>query len=160
MTSLLMEDMGLVAASLQRKPKINFDWRDEDGVSFLEMACLISDDPNIATLLLEAGVKPNVIISDREEEGTTVLMGVVEAKKEHMVEVLLQNGADPDWEDSEEETALMKAVRGGKVSIVSKLLEYGADPAKRNSSKKTALQIAKEKNFQKTIELLRQYGAQ
>eukprot|EP01147_Barroeca_monosierra_P003882 gene3882-6372_t len=86
-------------------------------------------------------LKPNV--DKRDEDGMTTLMYSSFYRNVHCMELLLDNGADPNAVViPSKTTSLMFAVMSGSSEAVELLLQYGADPNLRNSKDRTARDIA------------------
>lgn len=77
------------------------------------------------------------------------------------VQLLLNNGADPNIQDERKNTALMYASSNGYEDIVELLLEAGADPNiyMEGSHKHTALMEASAIGYIAIVRLLLYYGA-
>lgn len=81
-----------------------------------------------------------------------------------IVQLLLENGADPNLKDIIGYTALMRAcIVSSNIEIIKLLLEYGADPNLKNNDGWTALMMAcrfldKYSSYE-TVKVLLEYGA-
>ncbi len=113
------------------------------------IAALISQDVSSAELLVRHGAAPNVF----DNVGTPAILYSVH----HMqtMELLLENGADPDLRDTSRMTALMEAALEGNAEIVRLLLRYGADPTMRNWSGESAEDLAVARGHVDIAALLR-----
>ncbi len=87
----------------------------------------------------------------------SVLMLACRHPKLKTVELLLKNGADPNYTGKYKRTALMFASNDNKVA--SKLIEYGANVNAGNIFNKTSLMIAAKCGNFKTVKLLIDNGA-
>ena len=115
-------------------------------------------------LLLDAGVSP-----DHHEPITkfTPLMSVAAANNREMVDFLLKNGADIDFQEADGYSALMQACMTGSDRSVEALLEAGANPnlkTRENPAMKTrkgttALYIACRRRNEKIVNLLLRFKA-
>lgn len=85
---------------------------------------VIEDDmPESLLVLLEAGVDPNDVKTFHQ----SLLMEAVQRGHTRIVTVLLQAGADAEWEeDIAHSTALSHAARSGHAEIAKLLLDHGA----------------------------------
>ncbi len=105
-----------------------------------------NDDLHAAQFVLdETGYDINLT----DAHGETPLHFAVKHGKREVVELLLQNAADPNREHSHNgDTPLHYAVMRGEKEIVRMLVDAGADPLKPNVDKKSALESAKEHRYQ------------
>lgn len=71
-----------------------------------------------------------------------------------IVEILLNNGANVDWQNRNGITALMYASQTGREDIVFMLLEFGANIRLKSDEDMTALDIAKHQGNHWLYELL------
>jgi uncharacterized protein len=70
--------------------------------------------------------------------------------------MLMEKGANANFQASDGTTALMKAAAGfGEVAIVELLLDYGADPAATNNKGDTALTPAMKGDRREKLLLLK-----
>merc|ERR1712070_559816 len=79
----------------------------------------------------------------------------------HKVRKLLEDGANPNIEDSDQWTPLHFAVKKGSRDIVQALLEHGADPSMKTKGNKirpgkTALEMADNEEDEDILALLRE----
>ena len=97
----------------------------------LAFAAAAGDVLRVQTLL-RAGVPPSALSSD----GRSALHGAVKLRKNAVVKVLLDAGADPDAHGPRVPSALVEAVSGishpGHTRLVQMLLDAGADPNGRD----------------------------
>ena len=97
-------------------------------------------------IFLKAGADINAKIY--ADQDTTLMWAAYDGKTE-IVEFLLENGANPNIQNSYEETALMMASEENFIKIVNLLLKSGADVNCQNGNGNTALTIAaKEGNIE------------
>jgi len=99
------------------------------------------------------------LINIMDFKGFTPLIIAVYNNHPHVAEFLLQNGADPDAQDSAGNTALMGVSFKGYTGIAEKLLEAGADVNLRNSNGAPALTFAATFGHLPIAELLLRNGA-
>ena len=80
--------------------------------------------------------------------------------REKIVEILLQNSANPNSRTNSQETPLHKAVEYGHLKVVEVLLNHGADRTLKNNRNRTPWQGAqyyKRGNYQAVIALLEEH---
>jgi hypothetical protein len=95
----------------------------------------------VVTWLVEQGVDIN---QQSKFSKMTALYYAVSNNREDTVELLLNNGADPNIATSYQHTALMKAADDCNANLYKRLLEAGGDKFHTNLSGKSALKIANE----------------
>lgn len=83
-----------------------------------------------------------------------LLITAVNKKNADAVNILLQNGADVNWEDGFNSTALMYAANSGRVDIVKLLLDNRADIMHKDKQGNDAVSAAKEKKYDDVVKLL------
>jgi hypothetical protein len=106
--------------------------------------------------LLSSGVPADAMHKD----DMTALMLAARWGHTDTVEVLLDNGANPNARFGDEGwTALMVAAEGGRTPTVKLLLEKGADVNAKNNDGQTALMWAAEQGYFHTVEVLIDGGA-
>ncbi|MFC1763186.1 ankyrin repeat domain-containing protein [Planctomycetota bacterium] len=91
--------------------------------------------------LLEAGEYPNVADSNN----VTPLMLACEANHPQVVQFLLDNGANVDYQDTQGNCPLHYAARSSSADCTKILLSLSADPSIVNYAEQTPLMIAKAK---------------
>lgn len=90
--------------------------------------------------LLNAGADPD---SEEEgEQGLTVLMLSVYAKRRDIAQMLLEHGANPNKHTEGQWTPLIEASYQGYLEFVRLLLQYGADPSIKDLNGATAISEA------------------
>ncbi|XP_070843798.1 ankyrin repeat and SOCS box protein 2-like [Chaetodon trifascialis] len=99
------------------------------------------------------------MINKRTERGESALL--VAVSKDHLqcVQVLLENGADPDLANYERETPLFKACERNSAAMVAALLNHGAAVNTHCFQGWTALQEAVYRNNIEICEMLLKAGA-
>jgi ankyrin repeat protein len=98
-------------------------------------------------------------VNIQNQDGVTALMGAVCCRAD-IVQLLLDNGANPNMQDMSGWTALTHAVTENNRFSVDKLISAGANVNAKDISGKTILAIAKEQGVnQSIINLLVQAGA-
>jgi ankyrin repeat protein len=90
-------------------------------------------------LLLNNGANVN-----KQRRGATALMTAAMHKRDEVLLLLLDAGAEVDMQAEDGETALMLAARAGSDKCVQLLLEAGASAKLRSTDGKTALECARE----------------
>lgn len=85
--------------------------------------------------------------------GITPLMLVAMRGHAGCVDLLLQRGADLNFQYKHGLSALMYAAKANHPAVVQRLLKAGADMAARSANGQTALQIAKEKHSRECVEV-------
>ena len=122
---------------------------NEHGFSPLILACY-KGNTNVARFLIEK--KSNLdYVSD---EGTALMAAVVRGKTD-LVQLLLENGANPNLTNLQGTTALMYATQFKNVELVKLLLQHKADKTLVNKDQKTAFEIAVFSNNEEIINLLK-----
>jgi uncharacterized protein len=114
------DDSAAVATLVSQRVDVNA--REEDGATALAWAatrCNIG----IATLLLNAGAKPNLT----NEQGIGPLYLAMTNGSTALAQLLLEKGADPNVAREDGETALMTATRMGQTDVMKLLIDRGAD---------------------------------
>ena len=111
--------------------------------------------------LLEIEVfKKNV--DQQDEDGNTALIFAAEQGHEDILNLLLENGADPHRSDFKKRTPLMNAAYKGKMNIIKRLLQIDTvkeqiDAPDINGN--TALIFAARRGHDEILDLLQQAGA-
>ena len=90
------------------------------------------------------------LVNEVREVGTA-LHGAAFSKKEDMVELVLELGADVDAQDADGVTALMVASSQGCEGIVRRLVEAGADVLKRTRHGSTCYHAAAAVGAEKAL---------
>lgn len=120
-----------------------------EGFSPLILACY-RGNIDVAKFLIKE-VKD---INGNSSMGTPLMAAVVKGNKE-IVEVLLDNKANPNLTDANGTTALIYAVQFNYIPIVKLLLDYKADKSKIDDKGKTAFEYAAFSNNEEIINLLK-----
>ena len=120
-----------------------------EGFSPLILACY-RGNIDVAKFLIKE-VKD---INGNSSMGTPLMAAVVKGNKE-IVEVLLDNKANPNLTDANGTTALIYAVQFNYISIVKLLLDFKADKSKIDDKGKTAFEYAAFSNNEEIINLLK-----
>jgi ankyrin repeat protein/CHAT domain-containing protein len=108
--------------------------------------------------LLAKGANPNTL----NEEFYNALGYVVRSNKYEIVELLLENNADPDiwigYRGKNRYTPLMIAAHNGLIESAKLLIDYYADTTLKNGLNKSARDIAREKNQTYFLSFLSDYS--
>ncbi|KAJ5391976.1 hypothetical protein N7509_007466 [Penicillium cosmopolitanum] len=112
----------------------------------------------IVQLLLDVGV-PVAREIDNSMRPSGPLVSAIHSNQEHVVKVLLENGADVNVVPVNGRTMLMIAAGRGCAKIAHLLLQYGAEIDKLDDEELTALDIACMNCRDKVVKLLLNAGA-
>jgi len=107
-------------------------------------------------LLLEYGVDAN---SREVLFGATPLYGASHSGHTNAVQILLENGANPNLLDNDGGTAMMEASHRGYTDIVRLLLEYDANPNIIDNGGFTSLIEASKGGYIDVVRILLEHGA-
>ena len=108
--------------------------RDRNGDTGLHLGAYKGHD-NVVKTFIEAGIFIN--LRDEGDTKWTALMNAVFYDEISCLQILLDNGADPNIKDEEKgQTALMLATEKNMPDIVAELLKKGADDKIQNNSEK------------------------
>ena len=105
----------------------------------------------VARLLLEAGTLPNL---GRNRYGATALMIAVEWRREDMVKLLLEYGADTEIRDKKGRAPLLLAAHEGDLEIVRHLVKSGANLETEDRWGRTPLSWAGWNRHDKVVKYL------
>lgn len=128
---------------------------DEEGWTALMWASQLNETA-IGAALIDAGA--DLDMAEMSYEETALTVALYNSSLE-MVALLLEEGANPDLQDSEGWTPLMTAASNGDVEATRLLLEAGANPMKVDEMGFTAEDYALENGFE-DIALMLQQGNQ
>jgi ankyrin repeat protein len=144
--------------------------KDNDGWTALHVAAS-NGHKAVVQLLLEKGAnieaKSNngrtalhVAASNKHREkskdGGTVRRRVASNKREAVVQLLLEKGADIETKDNDGWTALHVAASSGHKAVLQLLLEKGADIEAKSNDGWTALHVAASSGHEAVVQLLKQ----
>ena len=110
--------------------------RSSHGARPLHLACRYNQSSNVFALLA-LGAKTEYHASEIEEE--SALNTAIPCESASALQVLLEQGVDPDGRAHDSSTALHTAIRRESKSAVELLLKHGANPNIRTSNGSTAL---------------------
>ena len=115
--------------------------------------CYAACKGNIEVLkrLLQA---PGVQVDQLSQSQATALFYAAEQGHKQVVELLLENGADPDIADKNQVGPLHIACLHGQTEIVELLLNTGADMESRTEQKHTCFEIARIRGHQVIMRLI------
>ena len=132
-------------ATVQRLLELGFavDTRDEQGATALLRACG-AGHREIAACLLAAGADAVLAANS----GVTPLAAAVAARREALVELLLEQHVEPDQRLPNDATALMVAAAMGYPEIAERLLDAGSDVNAVDAGGRTALHAAAQFGFE------------
>ena len=118
----------------------------ERNLTGLHFAVLLGHD-SVVKIFCENGIDVNIRIDD-DNRGTALMIAAYN-NKISCLQILLDNGADPDIKSEKDgQTSLMYAVQMNNIEVMAELLIKGADPEIHSISGKTAIQLAQEKKRQ------------
>ena len=129
-----------------------------DGDTGLHLGAMEGHDSVVKTFL-ENGLDVNII--DGADTKWTALIIAAYMDKISCLQILLENGADPDIKGEKKgQTALMYAAQTNYPDILAELLVKNADMNILNNDGNSAIQIAQENNSQDAAKLLEAWGNQ
>lgn len=121
----------------------NVNSKDKIGQSALLLSAGYNK-PKVTEFLLKKGAKTDVLKGTTD---VTPLMCASVSGFHSIVEILLENKANPDTQNHGKHTALFYASINGHEEIVQTLLRYRADPLIQYSNGTTFLQLLEKKGF-------------
>ncbi|XP_064610180.1 kinase D-interacting substrate of 220 kDa-like isoform X2 [Liolophura sinensis] len=133
---------------------INLEEKDENGQTFLMLACE-RGELSIVRELLENDVDVNAVDN---ESWSALLCAAREGHLEIVIE-LLERDAVLEHRDMCNWTALMWACYKGKVTVVQELLDRGANPNVKADHNMTCLSWAAGRGYTEIVSMLLQKGA-
>ena len=111
-----------------------------------------SSSPNVELLERIIQVLPNSINEKREEDGYTALHNAAIIGNPSCVQLLLDNGADPNIQDNNGRTPLHDAIQQELGDVIRLLLDRGADPNIVDKEGKTPKNLIETKVREGTLE--------
>lgn len=119
-----------------------------------------TEDIEEVQTLLELGVHPNLLNErDYQVEFRLPIHIAVDTKNLALTELLLKNGAKPDYPNHYVHVPLENAIKQENTEMVELLLRYRADPNHHMGNMPSLLHLATRRNALEILELLLQYGA-
>ncbi len=137
------------------KAGARIDASDIDGYTPL-ICAVTSDQPEAVSLLLKKGADVN---RRADKSGHTALSWAAVLGYSHLMDTLIQAGADTETKNKRGRTPLMEAALRGHESTTQKLLASGADPNAKDRRGRTALAMATFSNHDEVASLLVAKGA-
>lgn len=109
---------------------------------------------------LQYAINSGLDLESKDDVGKTVLFTAIEYRKGDAVDLLLQNGANPNAIDQRQNTPLIWACGfDDAYYMINSLLQAGAAVDARNSFGETALLVASRRKAPDVVRLLLQHGA-
>lgn len=123
-----------------------------DGWTPLHLACFFGGY-EAAELLIKRGADVNA----RSKNGMSnmPIHAAAAGKRTAIVQLLLDNGADPNVQQNGGWTPIQQSVSHYDIGMTELLLHYGADPHLAQDAGVTAFDIAEEKGYGELLEILR-----
>ena len=119
-----------------------------------------TEDIEEVQTLLELGVHPNLLNEqDYQVEFRLPIHTAVDTRNLALTELLLKNGAKPDYPNHYVHVPLENAIKQENTEMVELLLRYGADPNHHMGNMPSLLHLATRRNALGILELLLQNGA-
>lgn len=130
---------------------------DPNAIDFFGFAplCLNTSDPEITQLLLDHGAE---IDYQTNPDGNTALHFASQNGQLETIEILLENGANPNIQNEKGETPLCLALKQGEEKSAELLLQYNANPSIADLTGASPLIISF--NRPKMTKLLLEHGAE
>lgn len=135
-------------ALYKENPKI-INQLNENGYTPLILACYRAN-VTVAKFLIQKGAT-----IDKSSNMGTALMAATFKKNTEIVQLLLENKANPNLSDSNGTTALIYAVQFNAPDIIKLLLKYNVDKSHKDNSGKTAFEYAAFAGNEEIINLLK-----
>ncbi len=141
----------LVVVKLLLKHNADIDAKDSNGRTPLYGA-IMAGRTQVAQYLVERGaaIESNMMLMEMVDKGVT---------DRDVVEFLLANGADIDYQDASGMTPLILAITKSDRLLTKRLISHGADVNRPGGSGKPPLELATEGGNQEIIRLLKRNGA-
>lgn len=139
-SAIQSENVEKVKESIKSKTNVNYQF---NGRNALHTACN-KGNPEIASLILEAGVEINSI-SENGAGRTALQMVCGRVNSENvpeLVELLLKHGADPDLTRDMDQYPLFESINRGHAEAVQLLLAHEASTSIRNTMDQGPLEYA------------------
>lgn len=168
----ILRDPAFLADFKKTLLRIFPDKEQEDNLYALFDAAVIEGNAPVVALFIDMGFDVNHVFTQKsisltndtdendEEESSLLLHDAVMFGQAHIVQMLLDAGAEVDAADSDGTTALMAAAQYGQSEIVTILINAGADIDAVDNTGGTPLMYAATYDEPKVIEILLAAGAQ
>ncbi|MCP4152398.1 MAG: hypothetical protein GY757_31965 [bacterium] len=183
MGAILNNHTGAVEQLLVHKPELNE--KNNDGVSVLITAAY-NGNSKIVDMLVKSGADVDItndlgltslhwaaqnghvktvkllvtvgadINLGTKDDGSTALMGAADFNAPGIIDILCENGAEIDAQDTNGETALIRGVRFSHPAVVENLLERGANKELKDNNGKKPIEWVKEKKHKGIKKMLRE----
>lgn len=131
----------------------------KDNNSLLAISYLVNNI-DIFKFLLDHGANTDVVLNTKEYRNRSLLLDALEKGRLDVVEILLNNGLNPNVKDKNGIVPLFYAVSYKDIPSIKLLLSYGADINAKAPNGKTVLSIAIEDGYFDIIKLLVDAGAE
>ena len=129
----------------------NFDISDDDAQTCLHYAATGDSSHEVLEIIIGHGVDVN----STNNSNQTALMRASHKGNKHVINVLINAGANPHISDDEGDTLLHYAAYGDcSKEVLQAIIDHGADVNATNKNNKTALMIACEKCNEDAINVL------
>ncbi len=133
----------------------NLNETDEDGSNALMHAILAEDaDTKMVRFLIDAGIDVKTHDGDQK---WTALHFAARDQLQDIVEILLENGADPNAVECFGNTPIARClnVSPPNLNIIKLLLKHGAEPNKKNNYDQSPIDTAKLTGDEELLKVLR-----
>ena len=123
---MVAADLGLfsIVARLLEHEDLDVNQQDSDGLTALSLACLRRSYLTVELLLQRQGIDVDSV-DYTGGHSALILASMVDDRA--IVELLLQNGADPKQQDRRGGTAALRAVDNGSLNVIETMLTSGVD---------------------------------
>ena len=130
--------------------------KDSNGNTPLMRAAWDSDKEAVRNLINNGA---NINYQDEDDYNKTIIMSLAILDRAHMIEFLIELGADVNLKHSEGGNALTLAARNNRIDSFKLLLKAGADIHVRSTGGRTALMWAAWRGNNEMVKLLLKAGA-
>lgn len=144
-----------IVSRLLKHPKIDINQPDSEGCTALILAAITGQ----AELTQEFSKTRNIDVNAVDKHGRSALYFAADTGSTDIVEILLQNKADPDLSSSEGYTALMQAVSQKRVEAAKAILRSKPDLQCMNSHGCNVLHLTSEEGWPELVRALLKAGA-
>jgi ankyrin repeat protein len=151
MVALLLANGANVNAQATPPRVATFAGQPHYGETPLTLALLSYNHKEVLELLVTHGADVNIVLNTMD----TPLSRAIDRNLTYDVQLLLANGANPDYPVFNGQTAVFRAALAGKTEILKMLLDYGADPNALDIAKHTPMYYI---DNEKVLDILRAHG--